>query len=442
MLRFHSPSSKISPCFWTKLYALKLDEIKLNEDDVNIIVKGEDFRYYSYSEESFTKEDNKNGSIFGIMKVLNKIEAFKTLDKVAFLQKQAEKIFSVMLDGSAIDFPNKLQQVAMLVFADLKKYKFFFWACYPSFIPKNPYSFVIMDKDKDSSLLFQSLAQQIAQKIMIDSQESSTCLFFSPIVALKRENSLVPWQLCSLREAWLDRHDTEKIVFVLLDGSTHEKDEFCLGWMARNILALFSVHAPKVSNDEVCINIFSWRGILANKLLSKSVSIQHSTAMSFLSTENEEEMELWAKDLNQNSIMRINVGDSNICVASDDFQNPTPKDIVGWESNDRGKPGPRYVDLSTQLDPKILLENASSLNLSLIKWRLWQDLQIERIKDMHCLLLGEYNKVFFNCYFGVLCKENTIFSFNMHHTGSNIILYLLYYTLQYYRSRNAWMPSC
>ena len=45
--------------------------------------------------------------------------------------------------------------------------------------------------------------------------------------------------------------------------------------------------------------------------------------------------------------------------------------VVGWESNYRGKVGPRQADLSSLLNNEAIMERAVDLNLRLMRWRLW-----------------------------------------------------------------------
>ena len=67
---------------------------------------------------------------------------------------------------------------------------------------------------------------------------------------------------------------------------------------------------------------------------------------------------------------------------------PVAYKVIGWETNERGKPGPKQVDMSTYLNPIQLLSQASNLNLKLMKWRLWEKLDIDKISQTKCLLLG------------------------------------------------------
>ncbi|ULT95302.1 hypothetical protein L3Y34_004194 [Caenorhabditis briggsae] len=61
-------------------------------------------------------------------------------------------------------------------------------------------------------------------------------------------------------------------------------------------------------------------------------------------------------------------------------QNVVPQ-CSGWEQH-------YSADLSKQFDPKIMMEEAVNLNLSLIKWRLNPDLKLERYSTLKVLILG------------------------------------------------------
>jgi ubiquitin-like modifier-activating enzyme ATG7 len=61
---------------------------------------------------------------------------------------------------------------------------------------------------------------------------------------------------------------------------------------------------------------------------------------------------------------------------------------VGWERNVQGKLGPRVVDLGPLMDPTRLADTSVDLNLKLMKWRVMPDLDLEKIKQTKCLLLG------------------------------------------------------
>lgn len=62
--------------------------------------------------------------------------------------------------------------------------------------------------------------------------------------------------------------------------------------------------------------------------------------------------------------------------------------VVGWEPNERGKPGPRSADLGAVMNSERLMEQAVDLNVRLMRWRQWPSLDTESIGKLKCLLLG------------------------------------------------------
>lgn len=66
-----------------------------------------------------------------------------------------------------------------------------------------------------------------------------------------------------------------------------------------------------------------------------------------------------------------------------EFSNP-----VGWYRNEQGKLQPRFVNLSVNLDAKLLEDQASRLNLELMKWRVAPQLDLQIIRAQRVLVLG------------------------------------------------------
>ena len=61
---------------------------------------------------------------------------------------------------------------------------------------------------------------------------------------------------------------------------------------------------------------------------------------------------------------------------------------VGWERNAQGKLAPRLTDLGSSMDPLQLAEQATTLNLKLMRWRILPELDLEKVANTKCLLLG------------------------------------------------------
>lgn len=61
---------------------------------------------------------------------------------------------------------------------------------------------------------------------------------------------------------------------------------------------------------------------------------------------------------------------------------------TGWERNSLGKTTAKVTSLAQYMDPTQLADQAVDLNLKLMKWRIAPDLNLHKIKETKCLLLG------------------------------------------------------
>lgn len=62
--------------------------------------------------------------------------------------------------------------------------------------------------------------------------------------------------------------------------------------------------------------------------------------------------------------------------------------VTGWERNAQGKLNARMTSLAQYMNPEQLADQSVDLNLKLMKWRLSPNLDLEKIKNTKCLLLG------------------------------------------------------
>ena len=88
-------------------------------------------------------------------------------------------------------------------------------------------------------------------------------------------------------------------------------------------------------------------------------------------------------DISASIIMQIELPGNAIALDS-----TCPLKSVGWEKNPSGKLGPRLADLAPLMNPESLANTAVDLNLKLMRWRIIPELQLEKIADTKCLLLG------------------------------------------------------
>lgn len=62
----------------------------------------------------------------------NTLEGFKECDKKALLNSESTKLWAKITSGEAIKNPSVLSKFIVLMFADLKKYNFYYWFAFPA----------------------------------------------------------------------------------------------------------------------------------------------------------------------------------------------------------------------------------------------------------------------------------------------------------------------
>jgi ubiquitin-like modifier-activating enzyme ATG7 len=132
------------------------------------------------------------------------------------------------------------------------------------------------------------------------------------------------------------------------------------GWMLRNLLVL--VHQRWKLNN---VQILCYRDTQSQRHEARSIIMQLTTG----------------------SMPR----DEQITSESTSPDLVTPQKmpkVTGWERNSTGKVASKIVNLSDYMDPQRLADQAVDLNLKLIKWRIAPGLNLDKIKETKCLLLG------------------------------------------------------
>ncbi|EDO19226.1 hypothetical protein Kpol_1050p86 [Vanderwaltozyma polyspora DSM 70294] len=122
--------------FFQELSRLKLEVFKLSSEAQKLYSKVEPSKssessHLFFNGNSFNPDsisDANSTSVIGSIFNFNKIEGFKDLDKHQFLQDRAIESWEAGLDDI-----NKAVSFHVISFADLKKYKFIYWVCFPYF---------------------------------------------------------------------------------------------------------------------------------------------------------------------------------------------------------------------------------------------------------------------------------------------------------------------
>lgn len=151
LVQFVPFASVVQPAFWHALSELKINTLKLADDEVDIsaiysvgrsVTDRETGRQIdlgctiSVGTESFDKDAKLHPgsvSVQGSLKNYNTIEDFKSADKVALFNVHAQKTWDHIISTRDSSLINSF---FLISFADLKKYKYYYWFAFPAFVAK------------------------------------------------------------------------------------------------------------------------------------------------------------------------------------------------------------------------------------------------------------------------------------------------------------------
>ncbi|XP_061474065.1 ubiquitin-like modifier-activating enzyme ATG7 isoform X1 [Rhineura floridana] len=350
-LQFVPFSSALDAGFWHELTQKKLNEYKL--DETLKAIRG---YYYNGDPAGMPARLTLEFSAFdtnaptpahccpamGILYNTNTLESFKSCDKKLLLEQAANEMWDAITSGDAVENPVLLNRFLLLTFADLKRYRFYYWFCYPALCLPEGITLVQQPVCLGAKLsptqiqALQNAYDELCQK------EGLTAL---PYFLIKYRDDSV---LVSLLKNWNDffSDQKEKVTIGVYDPCNFAQYP---GWPLRNILVLV---AHRWGNHLCSVEVFCFR----DRTMQGARDISHSTVF-----------EIRLPQVAQNS--------------------GCPK-AVGWEKNQKGGMGPRMVNLSECMDPKRLAESSVDLNLKLMCWRLVPTLDLEKVVSAKCLLLG------------------------------------------------------
>ncbi|XP_077181803.1 ubiquitin-like modifier-activating enzyme ATG7 [Paroedura picta] len=350
-LQFVPFSSALDAGFWHELTQKKLNEYKLDETPKTI--KG---YYYNGDPAGMPARLTLEFSAFdvnapipahccpaiGTLYNTNTLEAFRSCDKKFLLDQAANEIWDSIKSGEAVENPVLLNRFLLLTFADLKRYRFYYWFCYPALCL--PEGIPLVQQPVCLAARFSPIQVKSLQSAYDElcQKEGHTALSYF-LVKYYDDSVLV-----SLLKNWDDffPDPKEKVILAVYDPCNFAQYP---GWPLRNLLVLatqqWGVHLHTV--EVICFR---------DRTMQGARDISHSTIF---------EIELPQVTLSLNC----------------------PK-AVGWEKNQKGSMGPRMVNLSECMDPKRLAESSVDLNLKLMCWRLVPTLDLEKVVSAKCLLLG------------------------------------------------------
>ncbi|KAJ1301333.1 hypothetical protein OPQ81_003733 [Rhizoctonia solani] len=363
VIQFTPLSSLVQPAFWHDLVRLKIDVLKLSAESQPVTASysagksivdretGQDVALgcqIVLGGDAFNTQANVPAhtvGVHGTLKNFNTIEEFKASDKSTLFNELAEELWAAMHSETALTDLSYLNKFLVLTFADLKKYKFFYWFAFPAFVAKPAWEI-------DSSGWL-SAEEQLGRENLLSLYNSFSTLSKDkssyPPYFIARPAAKSGYEVSALSEwdSFFKGVPTDQQLLGFIDPSANPQSP---GWPLRNLLTLvnvrFGVKGP--------LKVLAWRD-------TEITGPNHS----------------WHSRLGVVSIQGA--------AASSAEARPG---AVGWEKNTQGKLAPRLADLAPMMDPTRLADQAVDLNLKLMRWRILPGLNLEKVAQTKCLLLG------------------------------------------------------
>eukprot|EP00897_Mesotaenium_endlicherianum_P002215 jgi/Mesen1/2020/ME000148S01118 len=416
VLQFSPWKSAVEIGFWELLARFKLEKYRLSEDPISITgffspsSHKQVPSYINLTTDSFQEDEDADPSTLsshasedsnlkagalccvpGLVHNTNTRETFVELDRPALLRSTTEKIWQSIMSGEAETDPSLLNAFVVISFADLKKWKFYYWCAFPGIVM--PQAAMLSAPPQSAATLFGPLQAEdiiaaystwrrrgsqkepLAKAATVAAGGEGSPLSVTagavempagegmvgnskPTLGDKDETTASSSSAFLLRIS--DNHSTTahplsrwhhlqkqggQVMLVFLDPC-HLADN--PGWPLRNLLALAAVRWNIRQLRVLC-----WR-------------------------ENR-----GRPDLARCPVLEITLPDLSAWTEGGRIP-----EAVGWEKNSKGVNGPRVADLAPALDPVRLATAAADLNLKLMRWRMLPSLDVPRLSSTRCLLLG------------------------------------------------------
>ena len=297
----------------------------------------------------------------GALQNMNTVADFKAMDKNAFMAAMAENLWADIKSGAAVSDPTLLLKFGVISYADLKRHHFVYWFAFPALVSPTPFRLA-----RPAELLRSFLSpgryaslQAGMQQLRRTAAPAGGCPpFFLAVAGAEGGEAL---RVLPLSE-WdaLAEDERERAMLGFVDPCILPDHP---GWPLRNLLVLAAAR---------------WK-------LRNATVICYRRALRPLDA-GDAPTGLGGDEADRSIALEVLLDDALSLAAADDTAKVPA--AVGWETNARGKNGPRQMDLSAVMDPRRLAESSVDLNLKLMRWRLLPDLDTDLIFSTRCLLLG------------------------------------------------------
>ncbi|KAI0671985.1 E1-like protein-activating [Trametes maxima] len=356
IVQFAPFQSLVQPAFWHALTNLKIDVLRLSDDALPVSATyttgrsvkdretGKDIPLgcnLSVGDDAFTDDPQVPQHAVlakGSFKNFNNIEDFKNADKTALFNHLSDEIWkSITVDKSTA----LLSRFLLITFADLKKYKYYYWFAFPAFAAKPAWEI-----DTDWSPAHLALGEDALASIHAQLHPSPR-----PFFLVRTKNGQTETAPVEEYDAFFADVPADQRTIGFIDPSAQPNNP---GWPLRNLLAYLLARHPETSRG---VRVLCWR----------DADVPHAPGA-------------W-----KGRFGVVKQGAGEAAAATNALGRPA---AVGWEKNVQGKLGPRVADLAPMMDPTRLADQAVDLNLKLMRWRILPALDLDKVAGTRCLLLG------------------------------------------------------
>ncbi|KAL8675283.1 MAG: hypothetical protein Q9168_000312 [Polycauliona sp. 1 TL-2023] len=405
MLKFATFTSDIELPFYTSLANLKINHDKL-DDSSRQILGLYDIRPTDVPEASCRLQIHGNSltshavapGLFraeGMIKNVNTIEDYRSLDKTAILTQAGRTIWDAIGDGTIYSCPSLLASFVILSYADLKKYKFTYLFGFPALHSEPVWKFA---DGSDNTGPTEELKSNVADLAGHLSGVESTALVESVQtwrygVDARQYGFFLAKKVCKLSSDEADggaSGERPRSRATTPEASAHNLDySWVVGSLAQYGAGFFDQVEPK--DRFVCFADPStypeYPGWMLRNLLVLVDQSWHLEQVQILCYRDIQPRREDARSL----ILNLVRDESSKYSATTDAVKPVPvimPRVSGWERSATGKVSSKVANLGEYMNPQRLADQAVDLNLKLIRWRISPGLDLDIIKKTKCLLLG------------------------------------------------------
>ncbi|KAN0063852.1 Autophagy protein 7 [Thecaphora frezii] len=409
LVKFAPFGATIHPSFWQQLSTLKIDRLQLSQEPIDVHAQ------YTTGKSLLDRHTgnhvhlgcsvNVDGASFGLndqpsaptapnaptaptasshavqipgrLKNFNTVEDFKKADKQASFDEALQHIWHSILHAD--DPTERLSQFLVLTFADLKKYRFYYWFAFPALTAKPAWELGGNGGwEPVSAALGAQPTSSLAAQLVRRHESGSRCDFF--LIKRSASGGVELADVKRFDSFFSDVADDERLVGFLDPSSSAEAP----GWPLRNLLAMLHARFGVASVRIVC-----WKDPISASTADDAAADDGVRLRSVVGQVRLPSTPEHGSGSEAEAAGRVVLDGSSriLSLAAQPNRLQAPAG-VGWERNAQGKLAPKVADLGPLMDPARLADQAVDLNLKLMRWRIMPDIRLERIQRTRCLLLG------------------------------------------------------